>query len=358
VKKNGDIPEEYLALKDKELIERTWKAKKQLGSDLVILGHHYQRDEVIQYADFRGDSLKLSQCSASQKSSRFIVFCGVHFMAETADMLKSPGQSVILPDLNAGCSMADMADISSVEECWEQVGTKGDFLPITYINSTADIKAFCGKTGGAICTSSNARAVISWAFNMGKRVLFLPDEHLGRNSALTLNVPLGEMAVWDPLHGGIEKGDLNNAKILLWKGFCAVHQRFTVGHVEGARKAFPGIKVIVHPECSYEVARLADEIGSTEHIIKTISSSQPGSKWAVGTEINLVHRLAGDNPDKLVVSLNPTVCLCSTMFKIDPNHLLWALESLCQGRIVNRIEVPEETACWARAALDRMLSLQ
>jgi len=358
MKKNGTIPEEYWSLDEKELTERTWRAKRALGKDLVILGHHYQRDEVIQYADFRGDSLKLSQLAATQKDARFIVFCGVHFMAETADILKSPGQTVILPDLNAGCSMADMAEIEQVEECWDQVSPQGDFLPVTYINSTAELKAFCGKKGGAVCTSSNTQAILSWAFGMGKKVLFFPDEHLGRNTSVKLGLSLDEMAVWDPWEGGIAAGDVKRARIVLWKGYCAVHQRFTVEQVEGVRKAFPGIKVIVHPECTYEVARAADEVGSTEYIIKTVSSSPSRSQWAVGTEINLVHRLAGENPDKVVISLNPTVCLCSTMYRIDPHPLLWSMESLGQGKVVNRITVPEETAHWARVALDRMLITQ
>ena len=350
----------YLLMPDTSLNERNARAKAALGNRVVILGHHYQRDEVIRFADFCGDSLKLSQ-QAGQSRAEFIVFCGVHFMAESADILRQPHQKVILPDLNAGCSMADMADIDQVETCWEQLQEVGELkvVPVTYMNSTAAIKAFTGRQGGAVCTSSNAAAVMRWAFERGEKVLFLPDEHLGRNTAYRMGIPLEEMVVWDPHKdlGGLPEEALRRARVLLWKGYCSVHQRFLPEHVERVRREHPGIRVIAHPECRWDMCELADEIGSTEGILKAIAASPPGSKWAVATEIHLVNRLAHQHPDKLVVSLDPNVCVCTTMFRISPQHLCWVLENLVAGRMVNQITVDRETRRWARRALERMLNL-
>jgi len=350
----------YLLMPDTSLNERNARAKAALGNRVVILGHHYQRDEVIRFADFCGDSLKLSQ-QAGQSRAEFIVFCGVHFMAESADILRQPHQKVILPDLNAGCSMADMADIDQVETCWEQLQEVGELkvVPVTYMNSTAAIKAFTGRQGGAVCTSSNAAAVMRWAFERGEKVLFLPDEHLGRNTAYRMGIPLEEMAVWDPRKdwGGLPEDKLRRARVLLWKGYCSVHQRFLPEHVERVRREHPGMHVIAHPECRWDVCELADQIGSTEGILKTIAASPSGSKWAVATEIHLVNRLAHQYPDKLVVSLDPNVCVCTTMFRISPQHLCWVLENLVAGRMVNQITVDTETRRWARRALERMLNL-
>ncbi len=351
----------YLLTPDSTLDERIAAAKAHLGKDVVILGHHYQRDEVVKFADFRGDSLKLSQQAAEAEAS-YILFCGVHFMAESADILRRPHQVVILPDLSAGCSMADMADIGQVEMCWAELASLGDLkvVPITYMNSTAAIKAFTGEHGGAVCTSSNAAAVMRWAFACGERVLFLPDEHLGRNTAYRMGIPLGEMAVWDPNEalGGNTPQALQRARVILWKGYCSVHQRFRPEHVERVRRQHPGIHVIVHPECRWEVAEAADTIGSTEQIIKAVTSGEPGSRWAVGTEIHLVNRLSKQLADRAVISLDPSVCVCTTMFRISPQHLLWALENLAVGQVVNRIRVDERTGRWARVALERMLSLR
>jgi quinolinate synthase len=350
----------YLLLPDTSLDPRIGAAKAALGERVVILGHHYQRDEVVKFADFRGDSLKLSQQAAATRAE-FIVFCGVHFMAESADILRQPHQQVILPDLSAGCSMADMADIGQVEEGWEQLEEVGGLgvIPVTYMNSTAAIKAFTGKYGGSVCTSSNASKVFNWAYTQGQRVLFLPDEHLGRNTAYRMGISLEEMAVWDPHKalGGLTAEQLRRARVLLWKGYCSVHQRFLPEHVERVRREHPGILVIAHPECRWEVCELADDIGSTEQIIKKVTAGEPGSAWAVGTEIHLVNRLAKENPDKKVISLDPNVCVCTTMFRISPQHLCWALENLVAGRVVNGIEVSDETRRWARVALERMLSL-
>jgi quinolinate synthase len=350
----------YLLTPDNTLDERIASAKARLGRDVVILGHHYQRDEVIQFADFRGDSFKLSQ-QAGVADARYIVFCGVHFMAESADILRRPHQQVILPDLNAGCSMADMADIGQVETCWNELSELGDWkiVPVTYMNSTAAIKAFTGEHGGAVCTSSNADAVLRWAFERGERVLFLPDEHLGRNTAFRMGIPLDKMAVWDPYEplGGNSEAAIRDARILLWKGYCSVHQRFAPEHVQRVRREHPGIRVIVHPECRFEVAQAADFIGSTEQIKKIVSEAEPDSQWAVGTEIHMVNRLAKQLPDRRVMSLDPSVCVCTTMFRISPQHLLWALENLVAGRVVNRITVDEHTRQWAQVALQRMLSL-
>ncbi len=350
----------YLLMPDTSLDPRIAAAKAALAERVVILGHHYQRDEVVRFADFRGDSLKLSQQAASTRAE-FIVFCGVHFMAESADILRQPHQQVILPDLSAGCSMADMADIGQVEDCWDELEEVGGLgvVPVTYMNSTAAIKAFTGCNGGSVCTSSNAAKVFRWAYTQGQRVLFLPDEHLGRNTAYRMGIPLDEMAVWDPHQplGGLTEEQLRRARVLLWKGYCSVHQRFLPEHVERVRREHPGIRVIAHPECRWEVCELADDIGSTEQIIKKVSAGEPGSAWAIGTEIHMVNRLVKENPDKRVVSLDPNVCVCTTMFRISPQHLCWALENLVAGRVVNCIEVSDDTRRWARVALERMLSL-
>jgi len=352
----------YLLVPDTTLDSRIAAAKARLGKDLVILGHHYQRDEVIKFADFRGDSLKLSQ-QAAAADAQFIVFCGVHFMAESADILRQGHQQVILPDLNAGCSMADMADIGQVETCWAELESLGDLkvVPVTYMNSTAAIKGFTGKYGGSVCTSSNAAAVMRWAFERGERVLFLPDEHLGRNTAYRMGIPLDQMAVWDPYRdlGGNTEEALHRARVILWKGYCSVHQRFRPEHVERVRREHPGIKVISHPECRWDVCEASDAIGSTEQIIRTVTASPPGTDWAVATEIHLVNRLgkelAGSHS---VISLDPNVCVCTTMFRIAPQHLLWSLDNLVAGRVVNRILVDDDTRHWARVALERMLSLR
>ena len=351
----------YLLVPDSSLDGRIAVAKAQLGRDVVILGHHYQRDEVIKFADFTGDSLKLSQ-QAAEADGRFIVFCGVHFMAESADTLRRSHQVVVLPDLNAGCSMADMADIGQVETCWAELESLGDLkvLPITYMNSTAAIKAFTGQHGGSVCTSSNAAKVMRWAFERGERVLFLPDEHLGRNTAYRMGIPLDQMVVWDPYQdfGGNTPEALHNARVILWKGYCSVHQRFRPEHVQRVRREHPGIRVLVHPECRWEVAQAADDIGSTEGILRVIKAAEPGSQWAVGTEIHLVNRLSKQFRDRLVMSLDPSVCVCTTMFRITPQHLLWALENLVAGNVVNRISVDDRTRHHARVALERMLSLR
>jgi len=350
----------YLLVPDTSLDDRIAAARARLGPDLVVLGHHYQRDEVVKFADFRGDSLKLSQ-QAAKTDAKYIVFCGVHFMAESADILRQPHQQVILPDLNAGCSMADMADIGQVETCWAELESVGErnMVPVTYMNSSAAIKGFTGCHGGAVCTSSNAAAVLRWAFARGERVLFLPDEHLGRNTAYRMGIPLDQMIVWDPHRelGGNSEEALRQARVLLWKGYCSVHQRFLPEHVERVRREYPGIRVIVHPECRWEVAQAADDVGSTEQILKTVRAGAPGSTWAVGTEIHMVNRLAKELTDRKVFSLDPHVCVCTTMFRISPQHLLWALENLVEGHAVNRISVDEETRKWARVALERMLSL-
>jgi quinolinate synthase len=351
----------YLLVPDHSLDERIAAAKARLATDVVILGHHYQRDEVVKFADFRGDSFKLSQ-QAAATDARFIVFCGVHFMAESADILRQPHQLVVLPDLNAGCSMADMAEIGQVEACWRELEALGErkIVPVTYMNSSAAIKAFTGRHGGSVCTSSNAAAVIRWAFERGERILFLPDEHLGRNTAYALGIPLDQMAVWDPHRelGGNRPEEIRRARILLWKGYCSVHQRFLPEHVDRVRREHPGIRVIAHPECRFEVVQKADAAGSTEEIIRAVASAGPGSAWAVGTEIHLVNRLTKEFPDRLVISLDPHVCVCTTMFRIAPQHLCWALENLAEGRVVNRIDVDDETKQWARVALERMLALR
>jgi quinolinate synthase len=352
----------YLLVPDNALDDRIAAAKARLGEDAVILGHHYQRDEVVKFADFRGDSLKLS-FQASQAEGRYIIFCGVHFMAESADILRRQHQTVILPDLNAGCSMADMADIGQVEACWSELSSLVDsrkIIPVTYMNSTAAIKAFTGEQGGSVCTSSNAAEVMKWAFEIGEKVLFLPDEHLGRNTGYRMGIPLEQMIVWDPYQefGGNTPEAIRNARVILWKGYCSVHQRFTPQQVGRVRREHPGIRVIVHPECRFEVAQAADQIGSTEGIIKAIQASPAGTEWAVGTEIHLVNRLSKELRNHKVISLDRSVCVCTTMFRITPQHLLWALENLGEGNVVNRISVDERTRHHARVALDRMLALR
>ena len=360
--------ENYLVLPDNSMDLRIAEARARLGATTILLGHHYQRDEVIRFADFTGDSYKLSRI-ASETEAKYIVFCGVHFMAESADVLGHDGQQVILPDLNAGCSMADMAEISQVEACWEaleRLGLAADTIPLTYMNSTAAIKAFCGERGGLVCTSSNARAAFEWAFVRGKRILFLPDQHLGRNTGYGMGIPLEEMAVWDPWalqigqsHGGQTKEKLTASRILLWKGHCAVHQRFLPGHVDQVRAKYPGIQVIVHPECRWEVCQKADALGSTERLIALVEQAPEGSMFAVGTEIHLVNRMARRFAEqgKRVITLDDTGCLCTTMYRITPQHLAWALENLVDGRVVNRIQVRKNVKHWAKVALDRMLEV-
>jgi quinolinate synthase len=354
--------EAYRELPDRELEQRISAVKEQMGDSLLILGHHYQQDEVIRFADLRGDSFRLSKLAADSSTCRAIVFCGVHFMAETADVLSREEVEVYLPDMAAGCSMADMADLESVEAAWQDLGEiidANDVTPVTYINSSADLKAFCGRKGGIVCTSSNARAVLDWAFSKRSRVLFFPDQHLGRNTARAMGIPLAQMAVWDPREplGGNTEASLNASRVLLWRGHCSVHQTFKSDHVKQFRQRFPGSKVLVHPECMMQVVDAADLVGSTEFIIKTISAAPAGSIWGVGTELHLVNRLAQENPDKTIQFLSPMVCMCATMYRIDPPHLAWCLDNLAQGTPVNRIKVPDETARWARIALERMLQI-
>ena len=365
------LPERYLGLSDEEMNRRIAAAKTALGRRLVILGHHYQRDEVIAFADYTGDSYKLAGQVSKHPDAEFIVFCGVHFMAESADVLSGDHQQVILPDLAAGCSMADMAAPDQLEQSWadlEQMLKESrvhgtglqPVVPVTYINSSASIKAFCGEHGGVVCTSSNAAATLKWAWERGERILFLPDQHLGRNTAYKMGVPLDEMVVWDPteIWGGLEPDAVSRARIILWKGHCSVHARFTTRQIENMRAQHPGIRVIVHPEVPWDVVQAADDSGSTEYIIKTVSESAVGSTWAVGTEIHLVNRLATQvQPDRTVHSLDQFGCLCSTMFRVSPNHLLWVLEGLVVGEVHNRIAVPDDQKHWTRVALDRMLSI-
>jgi len=357
------LPERYLGLTDVEMDARIAAARRTLGDRLVILGHHYQRDEVIKFADHTGDSYRLARQIASHPTADYIVFCGVHFMAESADVLCAPHQQVILPDLAAGCSMADMADPDQLAVCWEeltQMGISG-VVPVTYINSAASIKAFVGERGGTVCTSSNAKAAITWAFERGDKVLFLPDQHLGRNTAYKMGIALDEMVVWDPheIFGGLDPDAVNAARMILWKGHCSVHTRFSAAQIAAMRQTHPGIKVIVHPEVPWDVVQAADDSGSTEYIIRTVKESPAGSEWAVGTEVHLVNRLAHDvAPERVVHSLDQFGCLCSTMFRVSPNHLLWILEELVEGRVHNRIVVPEDQKHWNRVALERMLSIQ
>jgi len=353
--------EDYLELSARMLDDRIAAAKRRLGTRLLILGHHYQRDEVVKFADYRGDSLRLSRTAASRPEAHYIVFCGVHFMAESADILSGDHQAVILPDLNAGCSMADMANLEQVEACWEalQPAAGAPVVPVAYINSTAAIKAFVGRNGGAVCTSSNAAKIMKWALEGGRKALFLPDEHLGRNTGYRMGIPLDAMPVWNPHEwaGGLADDQARNARVLLWKGHCSVHQRFRPAHVEEVRRKYSGIRVIVHPECSWEVCQMADEVGSTEYILKRVEESPPGSMWAVGTEIHMVRRLAAEQGNRRVIPLDDCVCMCSTMYRISPQHLCWTLESLLSGQVVNRISVAPETKHWARVALERMLEI-
>ncbi len=362
------LPDAYSSASPEELADRIRTAKESLGSRLVILGHHYQRDEVMAWADARGDSFGLSRIAAGQTEAEYVVFCGVHFMAESADILTGDHQQVILPDLNAGCSMADMADIDSVEEAWETLSAVTDIervVPVTYMNSSAALKAFVGRNGGVVCTSSNARAVLTWALgdeatgrSRGDQVLFFPDQHLGRNTGFELGYGADDMAVWNPrlASGGLDDGTLKSASLLLWKGHCSVHQRFRPSHVEAFRAEHPDGIVVVHPECAHDVVEVADQVGSTDYIITAVAEAPAGSVIGVGTEIHLVKRLDDETPDKTVVSLDPLVCPCSTMFRIDAAHLAWVLEGLVDGEVRNRIVVDEETAAWARVALERMLA--
>jgi quinolinate synthase len=355
----GELP----ASSDPHLVERAKKARAALGKSAMILGHHYQRDEVIDFADITGDSFKLAQAAADNQTAENIIFCGVHFMAESADILTSDNQLVILPDLAAGCSMADMAAANQVNQAWkvfEKLGIASKTIPVTYMNSSAAIKSFTGENGGTICTSSNAERAMKWAFERGEKVFFLPDQHLGRNTAvLKLGLKLSDCVIWNPwkVNGGLSDEELTSAKVILWRGHCSVHGRFSVENIEQVRQKIADVKVIVHPECQYEVVSKADVVGSTEMIIKTVTQSPAGSSWAVGTELNLVKRLAANNPDKTVVFLDKDVCYCSTMNRIDLPHLLWAMESLVKGRVVNQIKVEPKTANFARIALDRMLGL-
>ena len=355
------LPREYIGLNPDVLHARIAAAREKLGDRLVILGHHYQRDEIIQFADFRGDSFLLSQNAARQKDAEYVVFCGVHFMAETADILTDPNQKVILPNMNAGCSMADMAATDDVLDAWDDLNDvlSGGLVPITYMNSTASIKALCGQNGGIVCTSSNASASFEWAFQRGEKILFMPDQHLGRNTGVKLDVPLDKMVVWNPFKplGGLTESQIQDARIILWQGHCSVHTRFSVAQIEDARTKFPDVQVVVHPECVREVVDAADMDGSTEFIIKVVSQAPAGSVFAIGTEINLVNRLAQENQDKTVFCLDPVVCPCATMYRIHPAYLAWVTEGLVADTVVNQVKVDEETAHYARVALERMLSL-
>lgn len=368
--RQGVLPNEYRQASKEELDLRIRAAKHALGERLVILGHYYQRDEVIRYADFVGDSFQLAQAAKTRPKAEAIVFCGVHFMAETADIVSRPDQAVILPNLAAGCSMADMADIDSVTDCWEELealfGSEPDaqgrapVIPVTYMNSSAALKAFCGRHGGVVCTSSNAKTVLEWAFARGQRVLFFPDQHLGRNTAKAMGVPLEQMPVWNPNQpmGGVDAQTLRDARVILWHGYCSVHKRFTVEQINFARHRHPGVRVIVHPECPMDVVDAADESGSTDLIRKRIEAAPAGSIFAVGTEINMVQRLANEHPDQTIFCLDSIICPCSTMYRIHPSYLAWVLEALERGEVLNRITVSDEIAGPARVALERMLSLQ
>ena len=354
---------EYAPLAASEIRERTWAAKRRLGRRAVILGHHYQRESVIEFADFRGDSLKLAQLAAAQTEAEFIVFCGVHFMAESADVLRQPHQTVILPDVKAGCSMADMADLEHVEEAWDRLtAIHGDTLvPVTYMNSTAALKAFCGERGGVVCTSSNARAVLEWAWAQKPRVFFFPDQHLGRNTAVAMGVPLEHTAEWEWRMADLarvnERAARPETRVILWRGWCSVHTKFSLQQIHEVRAEDPAIQVLVHPECPFDVVRNADLVGSTEFIIEQVKRAPAGTHWAIGTEINLVHRLALEHPEQTIRSLQKNVCPCATMNRIDPAHLLWALENAAEGHVVNPIRVPDTVKHHARVALDRMLAL-
>jgi quinolinate synthase len=355
------LPEFYFEASEAETDEKIASARKILGERVFILGHHYQRDEIIKWADATGDSYKLSVLASQRGEADYILFCGVHFMAESADILSQPHQVVILPNMTAGCSMADMADIGQVEDCWEQLAgvTDEPIVPITYMNSAANLKAFVGERNGAVCTSSNARGVMEWAFGQGPKLLFFPDQHLGRNTGVKMGIPLEEMIVWDPWAelGGNTEEAIRKARVILWKGHCSVHGRFTLEQVRRAREMYPGINILVHPECTLDVVQAADLDGSTEFIIKTIEAAPSGSQWAVATEINLVNRLAKAHPDKLIFCLDPIVCPCSTMYRIHPAYLRWVLDNLLDGKVVNQIKVPDHIAHWAKVALNRMLAI-
>ncbi len=358
------LPQEYADLSAEQAAERISEAKSTLGSRLVILGHHYQRDEIICHADYKGDSYKLAKDAAATPDAEFIVFCGVHFMAESADILTPPNQKVILPNLAAGCSMADMANLFQVRNCWKQLeqvlGNVMNIIPVTYINSAANLKGFVGEHGGTVCTSTNAPTAVEWALTQGEKVLFFPDQHLGRNTGVRLGFdPDQDMIVWDPFQplGGNTEANVKRAKFILWKGHCSVHQRFTVEQIQEARLTHPGVKVLVHPECPLEVVKAADLNGSTEYIIKQIEASKPGSTWAVGTEINLVNRLAKQYTDRTIFCLDPQICPCSTMYRIHPSFLCWALEQLVKGEIMNQVVVPDKVRDPALIALQRMLTV-
>ncbi|MFQ5380804.1 MAG: quinolinate synthase NadA [Dehalococcoidia bacterium] len=358
-----EIPGDYLEMTPEELHRRISRARTLLGEKLVVLGHHYQRDEVIQYADFTGDSFKLARCAAEQDGADYVLFCGVHFMAESADILTEPQVRVILPNLAAGCSMADMAAPADVFAAWDHIvaelGEDHGVIPVTYMNSAASLKAFTGLRGGLVCTSSNAARALEWAQARGKKILFFPDQHLGRNTAYDLGIGLDEMAVWDYRQpgGGLNADDLRAARIILWQGHCSTHQRFTTEQIAKARREHPGVNVIVHPECRWEVVQAADQAGSTEKITQTISSGPAGSSWGIGTEINLVKRLAKEHPDKDIFCLDPVVCPCSTMYRIHPAYLAWTLEGLLRGEVINEVRVDADTRRWALVALNRMLSI-
>ncbi|GAB2735841.1 quinolinate synthase NadA [Sinomonas soli] len=366
--RQGQLPEEYKQATEAELHARIMAAKEKLGDRVVVLGHFYQRDEVVEHADFVGDSFQLANAALTRPDAEAIVFCGVHFMAETADILSRPDQAVILPNLAAGCSMADMADIDSVEQAWAQLeelfGTEPDaegrvpVIPVTYMNSSAALKGFCGERGGIVCTSSNAATVLEWAFERGQRVLFFPDQHLGRNTAKAMGVPLEQMPMWSPRKplGGNDPATLRDSRVILWHGFCSVHKRFSVAQIEKARAEYPGVRVIVHPECPMEVVDAADEYGSTDYIRKAIAGATEPTVFAIGTEVNLVNRLAAEYPQHTVFCLDPVICPCSTMYRIHPGYLAWVLEGLVEGEVRNRIEVPTEVASTARVALERMLA--
>jgi quinolinate synthase len=356
---DGQLP----SASDPKLVERAIAARAALGDQVMILGHHYQRDEVIDFADIRGDSFKLAQAAADNPQAKYIFFCGVHFMAESADILTTSEQQVILPDLSAGCSMSDMASSVQVNDCWaqlEKLNLSSKTIPITYMNSSAAIKAFTGKNGGAVCTSSNAERAMKWAFEKGEKILFLPDQHLGRNTAvLKLGLSLNDCVIWNPWksNGGLTEEQIRNAKVILWRGHCSVHGRFSLENIKDARSKLADVKILVHPECQHEVVAAADVVGSTEMIIQTITNAPAGSSWAIGTELNLVQRLANENPDKNVIFLDKTICYCSTMNRIDLPHLVWAMESLVGGEVVNQIRVSPEIGKHAKVALDRMLAL-
>ncbi len=355
------IPDQYLDMEEQDVFQKIRTLKHQLGDKLLILGHHYQMDSIIQFTDLRGDSLALSRQAAQNKITEYIIFCGVHFMAESADMLTESHQKVILPDIDAGCSMADMASLENVEIAWNTIleHTTDKIIPITYINSSALLKAFCGQHDGTVCTSTNAQKIVQWAFSQGQKVLFFPDQHLGRNTAYKLGIPLDQMIIWDPKQplGGNTPDQIRNARVILWYGYCSVHQMFRVEHIDRLRSQYTDINIVVHPECSFDVVQKSDLNGSTDFIIRTIRESEKGSTWAIGTEINLVNRLKNEYPDRTILSLSPFQCLCSTMFRIRPPYLLHTMEKLLEGEVINQIIVPDNIAHWAKISLERMLSL-